>query len=703
MPRVPRYDNLRVTPTPISRTAIEVPDVGGAQARQFGQAVMQAGQAATRIEVDLAREANALRVDDAVNRAKEAALRLTWDPERGFTTIKGQAALERESGKPLADEYGEALDAELEQIGASLGNDAQRLAFSARAREIAGSFRGQIMRHESEEFRNYTLSVREGTIDRSMREIALDYANPEATSAAIDSIRAAVYDAARLQGHSAEWGEAQVRKAVSRAHRQAMAGALESNNVLFAEAYLQKHAEQMNADDILAVRGAISKAMDGRVAVQVATAVARDFLPRFTSPDLDRAWRVAVQSESGGQHFRPDGSVTTSPKGAVGIAQVMPKTAPEAARLAGLEWDEERYRNDPSYNEALGKAYFERQLKDFGGDLAKAWAAYNAGPGAVRNAVKAARAAGDEGNWLALLPEETRNYVAKNAKAYGAGGGRHAPPTLAEMRNAVIERLGPEVPPERLSLALTEVERQHKLIKDAITQRDNEAVATAIDALDANGGQYAALPASVRAAIPPEKRGSIREYAKKVAGGETVTDPNIYYALSIAAAEDPKFTTTDLRPFFDRLSPADRKHFIDLQAKLGAGGEEAASVVTLAQQISAAVKMLELDSEDAGVFMDQAYRAIAAAQAEKPGKRLTAEERQAVIDRLVQPGKLPGWLWSSNTRRFKAQAEGKASEFTPTWTDLQVSEARAALQRRGLKNPTAEQIDAVLRAVHGEG
>jgi len=42
----------------------------------------------------------------------------------------------------------------------------------------------------------------------------------------------------------------------------------------------------------------------------------------------------------------------------------------------------------------------------FGGDYAKALAAYNAGAGAVNSAV-----AQGGGNWLAYMPAETQNYV----------------------------------------------------------------------------------------------------------------------------------------------------------------------------------------------------------------------------------------------------------------------------------------------------
>lgn len=97
----------------------------------------------------------------------------------------------------------------------------------------------------------------------------------------------------------------------------------------------------------------------------------------------DHLWQRQLQQESGQRQFNRQGQPLTSSAGAVGIAQVMPQTGPEAAKLAGLPWDENRYRNDAQYNEALGRAYQQHQLKTFG-HPALALAAYNAGPGRVQ-------------------------------------------------------------------------------------------------------------------------------------------------------------------------------------------------------------------------------------------------------------------------------------------------------------------------------
>lgn len=127
-----------------------------------------------------------------------------------------------------------------------------------------------------------------------------------------------------------------------------------------------------------------------------------------------------LTSESGNQHFNSKtGQPTTSSKGAVGIAQVMPTTGPEAAKLAGVDWNPELFNRgrtgDPAkdkeaeeYNRKLGQAYYNEQHKTFG-DPVIAAAAYNAGPQAVRDAQTRAQKEG--GSYLDYLPKETQNYV----------------------------------------------------------------------------------------------------------------------------------------------------------------------------------------------------------------------------------------------------------------------------------------------------
>ncbi|WP_372826589.1 transglycosylase SLT domain-containing protein [Polaromonas sp.] len=102
----------------------------------------------------------------------------------------------------------------------------------------------------------------------------------------------------------------------------------------------------------------------------------------------------------------------SSSVGASGLMQVMPATARETARYIGLTGFTADQINDRDTNIIIGTAYLKRALDDFGGSMALAAAAYNAGPGRPRNwrngpILEAAI-------WAENVPfSETRDYVKK--------------------------------------------------------------------------------------------------------------------------------------------------------------------------------------------------------------------------------------------------------------------------------------------------
>lgn len=97
-----------------------------------------------------------------------------------------------------------------------------------------------------------------------------------------------------------------------------------------------------------------------------------------------------INQESG---FNPK---AVSPAGAVGIAQFLPSTA---AGLGINPWD-------PIQALRGAARLMASYAKNYGGDYARALAAYNGGSGAVQHAVYVCGA-----NWLNCLPAETRRYI----------------------------------------------------------------------------------------------------------------------------------------------------------------------------------------------------------------------------------------------------------------------------------------------------
>lgn len=123
-------------------------------------------------------------------------------------------------------------------------------------------------------------------------------------------------------------------------------------------------------------------------------------------------WSALIDQESGGDQ----GAV--SPKGAFGRAQLMPETAEEVAKALGRPGLAKIAAEDSPRgavaNEMLGKIYLDQQLRAFDGDPVLALAAYNAGPGRVRQWIDrfGHPDAVGRSRWLAMVPfKETRDYV----------------------------------------------------------------------------------------------------------------------------------------------------------------------------------------------------------------------------------------------------------------------------------------------------
>jgi soluble lytic murein transglycosylase-like protein len=101
-------------------------------------------------------------------------------------------------------------------------------------------------------------------------------------------------------------------------------------------------------------------------------------------------------------------SRAVSPKGAVGLMQLIPPTAERYGVKAGKDASIEKKLTDPRVNIRAGASYLSDLIKMFPGQIELALAAYNAGEGAVQRA----------GNKIPNYPE-TKNYVKTVMQLYG--------------------------------------------------------------------------------------------------------------------------------------------------------------------------------------------------------------------------------------------------------------------------------------------
>jgi soluble lytic murein transglycosylase len=583
MPKVPTYDNFEVaqnnSPTSPFNTlmSVEAGALPGKQLAMVGQGLTSAGNDMAKVVYDIQKDANAVRVDDALNQAKSTALSLMYDKSTGFTSQKGLSALQRDSGKPLADEYLEKYQQSLSEIDSKLGNNAQREVFAAKAKDLMAQFHGAALKHEATEYQTYAQSVQEGTIKNSMNEIGLSYNNSATVDSAVQRITEAGTNLGRLQGKSPEWIEANNRKLTSNAHLLAIGAAIEKEDIKGADAYLAKYSKQMDADDILKVKAQIGKQIDVGLAYQSVDNAFSKLAPSIITSDANRAFNIAIGSESAGKQFDKDGKPLTSNKGAVGVTQVMPSTGPEAARLAGVPWNEELFNRkmtgDPvkdneakAYNEVLGRAYFQKQLQDFHGNLAQTYAAYNAGPQAVKDYLNGTNISGKNPNKIKTedgIPPfpETIAYVNKNMQAFNEGRGANKKPTIKDVIDTVDAEMG-NASPQVKKIAQDYAISRFKNLEFSQTQREDESTAAAINGLLQNGGNFMALPADVRGNVPSEDMNRVIDYAKRVATGTQETNLEVYNKLTnpvtLNNMSDAKFATMRTE-----LSESDFKKFSD--------------------------------------------------------------------------------------------------------------------------------------------
>ena len=157
----------------------------------------------------------------------------------------------------------------------------------------------------------------------------------------------------------------------------------------------------------LAVYTARQAARRGLILVQAGYPVIN--VPNTDAPEPALTLAVIRQESSFEQTAR-------SRVGALGLMQLMPRTARQIARVLKVRYARSRLTKEPDFNLRLGASYLKSQLEAFGGSYVLALAAYNAGPHRVSRWLKER---GDPRNpgvdmidWIERIPfTETRNYV----------------------------------------------------------------------------------------------------------------------------------------------------------------------------------------------------------------------------------------------------------------------------------------------------
>lgn len=248
MPLVPALNDLPQARGGSNASLLTAPtsqDISSRQIQQAGAGLQRVGAYMGAAANKALEHANQVRVNESVNDLVRAKLQLTYDPEQGFARLKGRDAIERPDGQSLEAEYLSQLKERSDEIAGSLGNDRQREMFAAASGRMLTEFETSLAQHRAGQYRDYQLSVQQGTVDTAMHQMALAWGDQKQVDEARGAIKAAVVEAGRLQGKSAQEVQGDIVEALSPGHAAVVSSALDSGRGDYARQYFEDHKSEM--------------------------------------------------------------------------------------------------------------------------------------------------------------------------------------------------------------------------------------------------------------------------------------------------------------------------------------------------------------------------------------------------------------------------------------------------------------------------
>lgn len=629
---------------------------------QFDRRIPQAGRPVASYRAGLAEEAmgrlggqvaemasreadrlNALQAEDALNKLAEKKLELTYG-QNGFAKVRGGNAL---SGK-LTDTYPQQFNSAVDEISNGLANDAQRQLFRQHASKQMLGFKSDVLRHVISESENYDDQVQQGTFSVATEQAAANWNDPIAVLGAKANIEDAIESRVKSGRLAPEAAQALRLDKLSKLNTAVVMRALQERNLDYAETYLKEHGKDMDVADLVKASGLVNTAKKTQVALATADEVMKSALPKLQPNEWDRLWSITASTESNNQDFGKDGKPVTSPKGALYAMQVMPATAKNPGYGIKPAADD-----SPEEYNRVGREYLAVMVKEFGGDLSKAWAAYNAGPGAVEAAMKKAEksaklAANDPAlkpvSWINFMPAETREYVEKNMKKYD-GNFNVTAPTILDLKAQVAERLKDEAP-EVIEAAKAKVEANYNDWQADRRQREDNLLTSIMDQVDA--GQVTSLadldPQTLQSL--GDKRTAARSYIESAGrrGDKMLESSQVattfYYELYTDPVKLKSQSVADIMGLSSELGQARVNHLLQKRAEYLNRPEKEQAAVVDADQFKALSAKFGFDPKNKDhqaeiiQIKDRVEQAVSALQEEQK-RALTRDEKGKLISRMM--------------------------------------------------------------------
>lgn len=381
------------------------PDMSGYQLQQT-----VVGVGADLAQREMQRADNAALMD-AEAKLSQHRLDLMFNQNGGVYTRQGKDALD------ITNQTLPQFDKQAEQIGMGLTNARQKDQFQRIVQNQRLGLSGELNRYEHTQRNAFYDQADQANIATSL-DGAVKYANDPEQVAFYRSKGAYVLGEMGMRKGMAPQAILEQQRQFDSQVASSVIQRLVTSDPLQAQQYYAQSAATMTAADQIKAQ----KLLGTSVRQQMATKMAADI---WDKGEVGQAALPALimQAESAGNQN------AVSPKGALGVMQLMPETAEEVSRELGIPYSKERLATDPNYNAALGTAYINKMLGRFDGNQTLAVAAYNAGPGMVEDWINGTNKTGKNPSKVQLpdprqggaaaqefiqkIPfQETRNYTA---------------------------------------------------------------------------------------------------------------------------------------------------------------------------------------------------------------------------------------------------------------------------------------------------
>lgn len=431
-PTVPTLRNQEVDPRAMRTPNVSADAFGAPQGRAMvsvGRGLQDVGDAALNIQAAEAQKDQATNVTAAMAKAQETLRPTLYDPDKGIFNRQGSAAFTADA------DFKTGAEAAKKAAYAYLHTPEERETFDRMWMKTTSAQADNVAEYVGKQRVKYRDDTQTAILTNAAADATNGYTNQKVIDVSVDTATRAV--AAANHGAPPEVIKAKTAAAKSAIY-MAVIARMADDNPLQAQAYYEAHKGDINGGDHIKINNMLDAPLK--------RARLNSNFQRIVGVSAGANQLYAALQPVENASRKVD---AISPKGAVGLAQVMPATAREVSEstdgaLKGMtDAQVTQYIIDnPEAGERYGKIYLQRQLERYHGDPEAALVAYNAGPGVADKWL-------NSGRDVNVLPEETRNYIQKamgNLRGSNFGGaplpttGNSAPLEIATKYLGVNER-----------------------------------------------------------------------------------------------------------------------------------------------------------------------------------------------------------------------------------------------------------------------